>query len=288
MAGEINFKEKYDNILDIQPTRVIKRLFKKIVNFNYVGLEIEISVQYTRERYTFIKTLLKKIKTLVADNGFFVRDNTIIGIYSFEIVLKPLPINEIKDIYSTLMEIISFSDGSLIFDKGHSCGLHMNFNQYDIKDLNHSHQRLLLFINQNPQYFEENVYKRVIYDFDFKKYLKFQKNISSKYTAVNYLNKKLIEVRNIKVGLSSEEIENIMINIINVLYPEKLIRKRRNKGISNMKSILSATFQKNNSNEIQKSLKKDILIIRFTKEGPKVIQPNEKIISNIKEKERIN
>lgn len=288
MATEINFKEKYDSILDIQPTKVVKKLFKEIVNFNYVGLEIEISVEYKRERYSFIKTLLKKVKALVADNGFFVRDNTIIGAYSFEIVLKPLPINKIKNIYSTLMNIINFSDRSLIFDKSHSCGLHMNFNQYDIKDKNQSHQRLLLFINQKPEYFEENVYKRTIYDFDFKKYLKFQKNISSKYIAVNYLNKKLIEVRNIKVGLSAEEVKKIMIDIISVLYPEKLIRKKSNKSISNMKSILSTTFQKNNSAEIQKSLKKDLLIIKFTKNGPKVIIPNKKIISHIKEKESIN
>lgn len=282
MATEINFKEKYDNILDIKPTKVVKKIFKKNVNYDHVGLEIEISVDYKRERYTFIKILLKKIKALIGDNGFFVRDNTVIGDYVFEIVLKPLPINTIKEIYKTLMEIIYFSDGSLIFDKSHSCGLHMNFNQYDVKNKTEAHQRLLLLINQKPEYFEENVYKRVFYNFDFKKYFKFQKTISSKYVAVNYLNKRLIEVRNIKVGLSAEKIEKIMIDIIKCLYPEKVVRKTVNKNISNMKSILSNTFQKNNSNEIQKSLKKGLLIVKFTKSGPKVIVPDKEIISYIK------
>ena len=68
----------------------------------------------------------------------------------------------------------------------------MNFNQFDIEDIEVSHQRLMLLINQKSQYFEENIYKRSFYEFDFKKYLDFQKNVADKYISVNYLNRKLV------------------------------------------------------------------------------------------------
>ena len=68
------------------------------------------------------------------------------------------------------MDIVKFSDGSICFDKKHNCGLHMNFNQYDIDDIDAAHKRLLLLMNQKDKYFEENIYKRIIYNFDFNDY----------------------------------------------------------------------------------------------------------------------
>ena len=221
MAEEINFIDRYDELLDIQPSYGIDRV-KKPVKFNYAGLEIEIAVNYERDRYTFIRTLIKKIKKLVGEDGYFVKDGTILGDYSFEIVLDPMPAKKVKRIYATLMKIIKFSDGSISFDKEHNCGLHMNFNQYDITNIEEAHQRLLLLINQKDDYFEENVYKRTVYNFDFEQYLDFQKTVADKYTSINYLNKKLVEVRNVKVGQSAKEIETIINEILLVLFPDKI------------------------------------------------------------------
>ena len=89
MTEEIDFVERYDELLDVKPCYGIDRV-KKRVKYDHIGLEIEIAVNYERERYTFIRTLLKKIITLVGDNGYFTHDGTILGKYSFEIVLDPL------------------------------------------------------------------------------------------------------------------------------------------------------------------------------------------------------
>jgi hypothetical protein len=285
MSEEIDYKEKFDALLNIKPANYEDEKITKNVKFNHVGLEIELSVIYTRDRYSFIRTLIKKIKALIGKNGYFVRDNTILGDYSFEIVLMPLTIKKIKQIYSTLLKIIDFSDGSILFDKSKNCGLHMNFNQYDIKDKDTSHKNLLLLMSEKPSYFEENVYKRVYYDFDFKKYIEFQNSVSSKYIAINYLNNRLVEVRNIKVGINSNDIENIMIDIINTLFPDKLIIKRKMKYIKNMNKILSKTFQTSNTSLIKTSLKDELLIIKFTKDGPKIVVANEKIKKAIDEVE---
>ncbi len=285
MTDEINFKEKYDKILDIQPIAKERDKVKGDVKFDYIGLEIEIAVEFQRDRYTFIRALIKKIKNLVGKNGVFVRDATILGSYSFEIVLNPLPIKKIGNIYSNLMKILAFSDGSLQFNKEHNCGLHMNFNQYDIKNIKQTHKDLLLFMSQKQEYFEENIYKRVHYDFDFDQYLEYQKTISSKYLAINYLNKKLIEIRNIKVELTKKELMDLMKYIINIFYPNKLIIKKKIKRIQKLKTILSDTFQKNNINDIKKSLDNKLLIIKFEKNIPKIILPDENIISYIEDRE---
>jgi hypothetical protein len=277
MIEEIDFVERYDELLDVLPCYGIDRV-KKRVKYDHIGLEIEISVNYERERYTFIRNLLKKIIALVGDNGYFTHDGTIIGKYSFEIVLDPLPVNEIKRIYTTLMQIIKFSDGSLLFDKEHNCGLHMNFNQYDIDDLNESHKRLLLFLDENSNLFDENVYKQLINKFDFGEYLEFQKNVGSKYVAVNYLNKKIVEVRNVKVGLTTKQLEKVMNGILEALFYKKMKKKELEPTTEKMIDIMSDVFEDNSFDKIKESLDNDLLIIRFIKNKAKVIKPDKRLI----------
>lgn len=277
MIEEIDFVERYDELLDVLPCYGIDRV-KKRVKYDHIGLEIEISVNYERERYTFIRNLLKKIIALVGDNGYFTHDGTIIGRYSFEIVLDPLPVTEIKRIYTTLMQIIKFSDGSLLFDKEHNCGLHMNFNQYDIDDLNESHKRLLLFLDENSNLFDENVYKQLINKFDFGEYLEFQKNVGSKYVAVNYLNKKIVEVRNVKVGLTTKQLEKVMNGILEALFYKKMKKKELEPTTEKMIDIMSDVFEDNSFDRIKESLDNDLLIIKFIKNKAKVIKPDKRLI----------
>ncbi len=277
MNEEIDFVERYDELLNVQPCYGIDRVKHK-VKYNYIGLEIEISVNYERERYTFIRTLLKKIIALVGDNGYFTHDGTIIGKYSFEIVLDPLPISEIKRIYSTLMEIIKFSDGSILFDKEHNCGLHMNFNQYDVEDLNESHKRLLLFLDENANLFDKNVYKQLVNKFDFGEYLEFQKNVGSKYVAVNYLNRKIVEVRNVKVGLTTKQLEKVMNGILEALFYKKKKAKQLAPNTEKMIDVMSDVFENNFFDLIKDSLDNDLLIIKFNKNKAKIIKPDKRII----------
>ena len=282
MNEEIDFVERYDELLNVQPCYGIDRVKHK-VKYNCIGLEIEISVNYERERYTFIRTLLKKIIALVGDNGYFTHDGTIIGKYSFEIVLDPLPVSEIKRIYSTLMDIINFSDGSILFDKEHNCGLHMNFNQYDVEDLNESHKRLLLFLDEHPNLFDKNVYKQLINKFDFGDYLEFQKNVGSKYVAVNYLNKKIVEVRNVKVGLSTKQLETVMNGILEALFFKKKKKVTLTEETEKMVNLMSDAFDENNHDKIKESLDNDLLVIKFSKNKPKVIIPSKKMIDSLLE-----
>lgn len=282
MSEEINFVERYDNLLDVKPSYGYTRKLPPI-KFNYVGFEIEIAVNFDRSRYSFIRTLLKKIKEIVGDNGYFTKDGTILGDYSFEIVLDPMSIKKSIKIYRDIMNIVEFSDGSICFDKEHNCGLHCNFNQYDIDDINEAHQRLLCLIHQKSQYFEENIYKRTFYKFDFNEYLEFQKNISAKYVGVNYLDKKLVEVRNIKTGLSAKDLQSIITDIINALFPDKMPQVKDIKSTKKLKNILSETFENNNKKLVSKSLKNDLLIIKFVKNKPVIVLPNDKIIKVIDE-----
>lgn len=274
MEEEINYKERFDTLLNIQPNYGIDRV-KKPVKFNYIGLEIEIAVIYKRERYSFIRTLIKQIIKLVGNNGYFTSDGTIKGDYSFEIVLKPMSVPKIVKFYRTLKRIIKFSDGSLVFNKSHNCGLHMNFNQYDITDINEAHQRLLLLFNEKNDYFEENVYKRTIYNFDFKEYLEFQKTVSDKYIGVNYLNKKIVEVRNIKVSLSPTKLEEIMNDILYALFKDKMPAKKEGIKQRRLKHVLASAFENDNRILLNNAIEKGLVIIRFDKSNPEIVELTE-------------
>ena len=285
MSEEIDFASRYDELLEVKPNYGYDRVIPP-VKFNYVGFEIEIAVNFDRGRYSFIRTMLKKIKSVVGENGYFTKDGTIIGDYSFEIVLDPMTIKKAVKIYRDIMRIVNFSDGSICFDKEHNCGLHLNFNQFDIENIEESHQRLLFLVHQKSQYFEENIYKRTFYKFSFKEYLEFQKNISDKYIGVNYLNTKLVEVRNIKTGLTYKALESIIRDIVNALFPNKLSEIKDIKSTKKMKNIMTEVFENNNKKEVSNSLNNDILIIKFNKNGAKVIEPTKEIIKFLEESEK--
>lgn len=281
MAEEIDFRERFDTLLKIEPNYGIDRV-KRPVKFNYIGLEIEIAVIYERERYSFIRTLIKQIIKLVGNNGYFTSDGTIIGDYSFEIVLKPMCVPKIVKFYRTLMKIIKFSDGSLVFNKSHNCGLHMNFNQYDVINMEESHKRLLLLFNEKPTYFDENVYKRVFYDFTYNDYLDFQKTVSDKYIGVNYLNKKIVEVRNIKVGLSPSKLEEIMNDILYALFKDKMPSRKEGIKARRLKNIIDKTFEDDNRAILNKNIEDGLIIIKFDKSIPEVIPVTDEIKAKLK------
>ncbi len=176
------------------------------------------------------------------------------------------------------MEIIKFSDGSILFDKEHNCGLHMNFNQYDVEDLNESHKRLLLFLDENANLFDKNVYKQLVNKFDFGEYLEFQKNVGSKYVAVNYLNRKIVEVRNVKVGLTTKQLEKVMNGILEALFYKKKKAKQLAPNTEKMIDVMSDVFENNFFDLIKDSLDNDLLIIKFNKNKAKIIKPDKRII----------
>ncbi len=282
MEEEINYRERFDTLLNIQPNYGIDHV-KKPVKFNYIGLEIEIAVIYDRSRYTFIRTLIKQVIKLVGNNGYFTSDGTIIGDYSFEIVMKPMSVPKIVKFYRTLKKIIKFSDGSLAFDKEHNCGLHMNFNQYDVPNIEEAHKRLLLLCNEKPEYFDENVYKRTIYNFTFKDYVEFQKTVANKYIGINYLNKKIVEIRNIKVSLSSSKLEEIMKDLLYCLFEEKLPSHKEKMKVRKLKHVVNAAFAKENNKSLNEGLDEGYILIKFDKTIPKVIEITDEVKSVLDE-----
>ncbi len=250
-----------------------------------MGLEIEIAVNFTRDKYTFIKKLISNIKKLVGKNGYFVKDATIIGDYNFEIILDPLTPTRIKTIYSKLLDIIRISQGSICLSKENNCGIHLNFNQYDILDKEEAHKRLNAFVLSNSQYFEENEYKQFVFKYQYKDYLKFQKKISNKYLWVNYLDSKLVEIRNIKVDLSPLELITLIKEITNALFYDKVAisNQKEKKTYKNLNILFEKSFQNASKETIEKVVSSDkLLIISLESSGPKLIVPDKKLKDKIK------
>lgn len=274
---EIDYQAKYDEILDIKPSYGYNRELKS-VEFDEVGLEIEVAVNYDRNSYSFIKKLLSKIKKLIGDRGYFVKDGTITSDYSFEIVLDPMKVEEISKIYENLMHIIEFSNGLIEISKEKNCGIHLNFNKNDIADINESHKKLTSYICDNSKYFEENMYKQFKFIWNFDEYDEYQKTVSSKYVWVNYLKKKVVEIRNIKVGMNAKDMTNVISDILICLYEDKLNGKIDNKLYNDLEKLYNKSFDKRD--DILKQLKEKGIVVLALK--------NDDIEMITLEKEKIN
>ena len=219
-ANVINYQEIYDKVLDIKPSFNYTRELG-VVLYNFIGLEIEIAVNYERDSYSFIKKMLTKIKNIVGDNGYFVKDNTIKGLYNFEIVLDPLPVNKIMEVYTEIYEVIKFSDGLIESSNAKSCGLHANFNKKDVLDLNVAHNNLINLLLNNKLYFNSNRYKQEKILLNYDEYCNFQDKIGDKYLWINYQKTKIIEIRNIKAGLAPRNLEYVLNYLLKALYYDK-------------------------------------------------------------------
>lgn len=279
--NEINYQAKYDEILDIKPSYGYKRELKP-VEFDEVGLEIEVAVNYDRNSYSFIRKLLIKIKDLVGENGYFVKDGTIIADYSFEIVLDPMKLEKIYNIYDKLMDIIDFSDGLIEISKEKKCGIHLNFNKKDIIDMNTAHKKITSYVCENKYGFEENMYKQFKFIWDFDEYYRYQQDVADKYLWINYLKSKVVEVRNVKVGMNAEKLTTVIKDILICLYGEQMKESYDCKLYDSLEKLYNKTFSKKDS--ILKQLKEDgIVVLSLDGQDIKMISLSDTIK---KEKER--
>ena len=244
--GKINFISKYDDILDIKSAYKYQKEYKDI-SFDCIGLELEVAVNYDRNSFSFIKKILEKIKAVVGENGYFVKDGTIIGDYTFEIILDPLPLNKIIDIYEKLYQIIDFSMGTIKMSKENKCGLHANFNKLDITDLNVAHKKMIDILLSNQEFFDINKYKQKKLISNYEKHYKFQKDISDKYLWINYLKEKIVEVRNITAGINPRDLNMILSKILKALYYDKINiddELIKNISISDVNTIVEDNYEK--------------------------------------------
>lgn len=280
---DIDFEKRYDTLLEIKPSYGYNRELKPVM-YNEIGLELEIAVNYDRNSYSFIRKMLKKIKDLVADNGYFVKDGTVLGDYSFEIVLDPMSIDKIYDLYNGLMEIISFSKGKIEMSSDKKCGIHLNFNKFDIRDLFIAHKKITSFVIDNPKYFDENIYKQFKFLWNYDKYLKYQENVSDKYLWINYLKSKVIEVRNIKAGISPEELVIILSNILKCLYYDKEEQITTQNTYLTLEKLYDIAFEKNRSEEVLYKLNSDgYILISLNDNKASIVDLPDEIKEQIKE-----
>lgn len=281
--NKFDYEAKFDKVLDIKPAFGYERKLKEKIAYDEVGLEIEVSVTLERDKYSFTKKLLANIKELVGENGYFVKDGTIIGDYSFEIVLDPLKVEEIYEFWNNLQEIMIFSKGIIQVSSEKNCGIHMNFNQYDVTNPIESHKKLMALLSEKENYFEENIYKQYKFIWDFEEYCKYQRTISSKYLWINYLDKKLVEVRNVKTSLNSIELVELIKKILNALYYDRNQIEFDYKSFVTLNKIYDTAIDKIKSDKVFDELNRNgFVIIGFNNKTADIIVPSDKIVQEIK------
>jgi len=183
--------------------------------FGY-GFEIEVSAKVQRSHFTFLKTMLNNILTVINYRGNIVSDRTILGDFGFEICLDPLNLEESLETYYKIREIIDFSSGILNVKPENACGLHINIKAAEEIKAEKFEQVLALIDANDHNTFSFNEYKRKIDKDDYDSYLAFQREVSGKYLALNLLKENLIELRCVNPEIKEEYLRPLLekINMI--------------------------------------------------------------------------
>ena len=183
---------------------------KSFFNMRGCGLEIEFGVIYQTVSSRYIKTGLEKIKSIVGANGKFVTDITVNHDFNVEIVLNPLSKQDLKPIFDNITEVLYYYEN---FVHDENCGVHANFlGDYELKK---EFYECLVSGGYDSSRFDHNKYKVDLLEIaartpdsslmSYDQYLHYQKNISGKYTAVNFLKDNLIEFRALDLNWSDIE-----------------------------------------------------------------------------------
>lgn len=172
--------------------------------FGY-GIEIEVSAKVSKSHIVFLKAMLQNIIKVVNYRGNFVTDRTILGDYGFEICLDPLVKEECIEKYFKIREIVDFSSGILEISDEKNCGLHINIKANDQVKAARFKELFEILDEKDSGTFSFNEYKKLYRADDYEDYLTYQKEISGKYLAVNYLKDDLIELRCINPQISKEK-----------------------------------------------------------------------------------
>ena len=198
-------KRRFLRILDMQDEHK-KEFFDGV---DGCGLEIEFGVVYEYRCRVYIETGLRKLKEFVGDRGKFVPDRSIGSYLNVEIVLKPFPREQLRDIFRGIRSIIMFYD-NFTFDD--NCGIHANFKADE--DLKECFYDVLNDGRYETSRFSHNKYRA---DFmalctkedgtkrTYAEYLKLQQMVGAKYCGVNFLKKRLVEVRTLNLDWSDVE-----------------------------------------------------------------------------------
>lgn len=172
--------------------------------FGY-GIEIEVSAKVAVTHIVFLKKMLQNIIKVVDYRGNFVTDNTILGDYGFEICLDPLTKEECIEKYFKIREIIDFSSGILEASDEKACGLHINIKATEQVKAARFKELFDILDENDHETFSFNEFKKLYRVDDYEAYLTYQKEISDKYLAVNFLKDDLIELRCVNPQISKEK-----------------------------------------------------------------------------------
>lgn len=184
---------------------------KEFFNKDGCGLEIEFGVNYTRVSLAYIRTGLLKLKQCIDGRGKFVTDRTIGCDMNFEMVIDPLPKDELKNTVIRIKEILDYYENFVLNEQ---CGVHANF----LADENLKEAFYYKLVNgaYKPEMFTHNKYKVDFLEIavrdgrklSYEEFYDYQKHVSAKYTGVNFLKDNLIEFR--ALSLDWDKIEYVI------------------------------------------------------------------------------
>ncbi len=202
-----NYITDFDDILNINS---INYKYKE----NLVGLKMDLGVNYNTHDKQYIETLLDKIKKIVFNKGYFIKGNKVISDYSFSIVLKPMKVNELMNLYSKILKIIKNSKETIIYKTNYNSSLTLMFDKTNIEKY---HKNLVNYLHENKNIFKKDKYTKLFKKSNYKVHLNKQDKYVGKYAAINYLNEDYIELRNIKLKINLDELKIIIIKILKIL-----------------------------------------------------------------------
>ena len=159
----------------------------------------------------------------------------------------------------------------------------MNFNKFDVSDINIAHKKLTAYLSEKNNYFEENIYKQFKFIWDFNDYYNYQKKIASKYLWVNYLDGKVIEIRNVKTSLKAIELTNFINKILSALYYDKIFSETEYQTFNSLNNFYDTALDKNNDLEVFDYINKNgFVIIGLKNNQPSILKLNDILTEQIK------
>lgn len=287
---ELKVKETIENILEIKEKHKYYREEQKFNSYTDIKFTYHLRMKYQRKYSNYLMMMLKKLKDIVFENGYFEKITTLSStkFYYFSIVLDPCSLDKNIYLFSKIKEFVEFSQdyfSFLEFDTYKESGIEISFLKDKSWNKNKVHKRIISFLIDQNQCFLISREQKIPCFFEYRDYINHQLIEGSNFCLLNYLKRSEIEFRYIKPSNTKEELKNFLKGLLYELYYENFSFKMRMElKYPYKRKRIYHCFRYLEQKLIKEDKNKNILVYTLDRRTPVLLNITEEMEQEIKRK----
>lgn len=209
-----------EKILEVKEEHKYYREKQDYQAFDHLKMNYRVQLFYQKRQSSFLMMLLKKLKSMINDRGYLLKEKREDHHYFFQIRMDPASFEEQLYFFIRLKELMDFSQGYFQFCEDDASAITILFSKRGIFNKEKVHKRLISFLLEQNSFFAFPLAKHISCIWNYRSYLTYQMDHVLFPVLCNYLKRSEIEIKHVKVDLPIVEFKRLLVGLLYELFYE--------------------------------------------------------------------